>query len=148
MDSVSKLKFSFKQALYTIGAFTYHFWMKDMDPIRRGSGNQYLHHQTKEYRQQVERKIKAYHRFIQLSFITQGILQYLSIHYHELVWKKFGSWIRTIRTDLAPSEWVTARALKNSLPDFLASNDDDCTFKKFLTDRIDIGRTEGFQLLS
>ena len=143
-----KIEVSFKQALYTVGAFTYHFWMKDMDPIRRGSGNQYLHHQTKEYRQQVERKIKAYHRFIQLSFIAQGLLQYLSIHYHELVWEKFGSWIRTIREGLAPSEWVTARALKNSLPDFLASNDDDCTFKKFLTDRIDIGRAEGSQLLS
>jgi hypothetical protein len=39
-----KIEVSFKQALRVIGAYAYHFWMADMTPLRRVSGNQYLHH--------------------------------------------------------------------------------------------------------
>jgi len=143
-----KIEVAFKQSLHTIGTFSYHFWMKVMDPINRGDGNQHLHRKTKKYRAQVETKIAAYHRFIQLGLIAQGILQYLSVHFHELVWKHFGSWIRTTRSDVPPSEWVTSMALKNSLPKFLANSDGEPTFKKFITERIDLGRAEGFRLFN
>src|ERR1035441_8702390 len=38
-----KIEVSFKQALRVIGAYAYHFWMAAMTPLRRVSGNQYLH---------------------------------------------------------------------------------------------------------
>jgi len=69
-----KIEVSFKQAIRTIGAYAYHFWMKAMTPIRRGSGNQYLHKKTDKYRESVKRKINAYHRFIQIGLIAQGLL--------------------------------------------------------------------------
>jgi hypothetical protein len=37
-----KIEVSFKQALHTIGAYAYHFWMMPMRTIKRGSGNQNL----------------------------------------------------------------------------------------------------------
>src|ERR1019366_1156557 len=40
----------------------------------------------------------------------------------KLVWRSFGSWIRTIRPGLAPSEQVVAVALRNTLPEFLATS--------------------------
>jgi hypothetical protein len=37
----------------------------------------------------------------------------------KLVWDSFGSWLRTIRPGIPPSEFVVANALRQSLPDFL-----------------------------
>src|ERR1035437_3289692 len=56
-----KIEVSVKQALRVIGAYAYHFWMAAMTPLRRVSGNQYLHHKSVDYRDAVRRKIAAYH---------------------------------------------------------------------------------------
>jgi len=132
-----KIEVSFKQAVRTIGAYAYHFWMKNMAPIRKSSGDQYLHRKTEAYRTAVRRKLDAYHRFIQIGLIAQGLLQYLSICVPELVWAKFRSWLRTMRPGVLPTEQVTSLALKNSLPEFLLSESKEATFTIFLSERID-----------
>lgn len=143
-----KIEVTFKQALRVVGAHAYHFWMATMTPIRRVSGNQHLHRKPKAYRDAVQRKIEAYHRHIQLGLIAQGLLQILAASVPHLIWCSFGSWIRTIRPGLAPSEQVAATALRNTLPEFLADSDEAPTFKKFLRDRIDLSRTEGMNLVA
>ena len=141
-----KIEVSFKQAIHVIGAYAYHFWMAAMAPIRRVSGNQYLHHKSDAYRNAVRRKIAAYHRHIQLGLIAQGLLQVLSATQPKLVWRSFGSWIRTIRPGLAPSEQVVAIALRHTLPEFLATAAKTSILVKFIRDRLDLSRTEGTSL--
>jgi hypothetical protein len=141
-----KIEVSFKQALRVIGAYAYHFWMAAMTPLRRVSGNQYLHHKSEDYRNAVRRKIAAYHRHIQLGLIAQGLLQILSATQPKLVWRSFGSWLRTIRPGLAPSEQVVAVALRNTLPEFLATAAKASILVKFIRDRLDLSRTEGTSL--
>ena len=141
-----KIEVSFKQSLRVIGAYAYHFWMAAMTPLRRASGNQYLHHKSEPYRHAVRRKIAAYHRHIQLGLIAQGLLQILSATKPKLVWRSFGSWIRTIRPGMAPSEQVAAIAMRNTLPEFLAASAKAIIFTKFLRDRIDLSRAEGISL--
>jgi hypothetical protein len=141
-----KIEVSFKQALRVIGAYAYHFWMAAMTPLRRVSGNQYLHHKSDAHRTAVRRKIAAYHRHIQLGLIAQGLLQILSATKPTLVWRSFGSWIRTVRLGLAPSEQVVAVALRNTLPEFLATAAKTAILVKFIRDRLDLSRTEGTSL--
>src|SRR5438477_2241620 len=141
-----KIEVSFKQALRVIGAYAYHFWMAAMTPLRRVSGNQYLHRKSADYRNAVRRKIAAYHRHIQLGLIAQGLLQILSAIKPNLVWQSFGSWIRTIRPGLAPSEQVVAIALRNTFPEFLATAAKTVILVKFLRDRLDLSRVEGTSL--
>ena len=141
-----QIEVSFKQALPVIGAYAYHFWMAAMTPIRRVSGNQYLHHKSEAYRNAIRRKIAAYHRHIQLGLIAQGLLQILSATQPKLVWRSFGSWIRTIRPGLAPSEQVVAVALRNTLPEFLATAPKTSILVKFIRQRLDLSRTEGTSL--
>jgi integrase len=43
-----KIEHTFKQAVRLIGTLSYHFWMKEMKPLRRGSGDQYLHRESDE----------------------------------------------------------------------------------------------------
>jgi hypothetical protein len=141
-----KIEVSFKQALRVIGAYAYHFWMRAMTPLRRVSGNQYLHRKSRTYRNDVRRKIAAYHRHLQLGLIAQGLLQILSATTSKLVWRFFGSWIRTVRPGLAPSEQVVAVALRNSLPEFLATAAKTSILVKFMRDRLDLSRAEGTSL--
>ena len=104
-----KIECSFKQAVRQIGTFAYHFWMKGMTPLRHRNGDQHLHRQSSDYRHKIKRKVHAYHVFIQAGVIAQGLLQYLSVVCPQLVWASFGSWLRTIRPGIPPSELVVSK---------------------------------------
>jgi hypothetical protein len=129
------IEMSFKALVHTVGGFDYHFWMKDMDKLKRGDGDQYLHRKDEKYREKVKAKVNAYHIFVNLAAISQGILCYLAIAHKDLVWQSFGAWMRTLRKDLAPSEAVTSEALRESLSEYLQSKDDPLSFKKFLAEK-------------
>jgi hypothetical protein len=137
-----KIELTFKQAIHSVGTFSYHFWMADMRPLKRRNGNQHLHRASEDYRHRVKRKMHAYHVFVQTGLIAQGMLQYLAMVKQDLVWKNFGSWIRTIRPDVLPSEMIVSAALKNTLPEFLRRSVKAETFRKFILERIDFNRLE------
>jgi len=141
-----KIEVAFKQAVHTLGTYCYHFWMSAMTPIPRRSGNQHLHHKSDAYRQQVRRKLRAYHCHLQTGVIAQGLLQILSVLHPELVWSYFGSWNRTLRPGIPPSEQVVAMALRHGLPEFLADGEKTSTLAKFINDRLDLERAEGLNL--
>ena len=143
-----KIECSFKQAVRQIGSFAYHFWMKDMIPLRYRNGNQYLHRKSADYRSRVKRKMRAYHAFIQAGVVAQGLLQYLAVVAPKLVWNSFGSWLRTIRPGIAPSELVVANALRQTLPDFLLAPAKTNSLTKFITDRQDTQNMRIFRLAS
>lgn len=129
-----KIEFGFKQAIHTLGAYAYHFWMQDMIPIKRWSGNQYMHHQPKWYRDAVLRKMAAYHRYVQVGCIAQGLLQHLALNCGATVWRCFRSWLRTMKPHLPPSELVVAMALRTSLPEYLCSADDSDILRKMIVE--------------
>ena len=141
-----KIELSFKQAVRTLGAYGYHFWMRTMDKIGSRSGDQYLHRKTDQYRDAIRRKLAAYHRFIQIALISQGVLQCIATTTPALVWSSFGSWLCTIRPGIPPSELVVMIALRHSLPDFLIAAGPGDVWRKFLRDRLDLNRAEGFRL--
>jgi hypothetical protein len=141
-----KIEVSFKQAVHTLGTYSYHFWMMPMTPIPRISGNQYLHRKSSSYRDQVRRKIRAYHCHLQTGVIAQGLLQTLAVLHPKLVWSYFGSWIRTIRPGIPPSEQIVSMALRHRLPEFLAGASNSSDLAKFISEHIDPNRIEGLRL--
>jgi hypothetical protein len=143
-----KIEHSFKQATRQIGSFAYHFWMKDMIPLLYRNGNQYLHRKSADYRSHIKRKINAYHVFIQAGVIAQGLLQYLAVTCPKLVWDSFGSWLRTIRPGIPPSEFVVTNALRQTLPEFLMSYSESDSLAKFIADRQDNTNMRIFRLVS
>lgn len=139
-----KIEVSFKQSLHTLGGYAYHFWMREMKPIQWGSKGQRLDAKTDRYKKDVARKLDAYHRYVQLGCIVQGLLQHLAINFQQTVWASFGSWLRTMKTDLVPSEMVVANALRSHLPQFLLDSSGDVELKKFILNRADYARLPGF----
>lgn len=141
-----KIEVSFKQAVHTVGAYFYHFWMKPMKPIKRGSGNQSIVNKPEEYKQAVQRKMNAYHRYVQLGCIAQGLLQHLAINFKESVWAQFNSWLRTMKKNLVPSEMVVAYALKSSFFDFLLDTTSEPELKKFILKQAQPDKIPGVNL--
>jgi len=133
-----KIEVSFKQAVHTIETYLYHFWMKKMTPRKTNDGNQYLHRKNKNYRADVIKKLMAYNLNIQIGIIAQEMLQYLLSSFTEQVWKNFGSWFRTIRPGICPSEQITALALCNALPEFIQGDSKETILTKFLRENIDM----------
>lgn len=140
-----KIEHAFKQAVHVIGSFSYHFWMKNMKPLKRRNGNQYLHRASANYRHAIKRKLNAYHVFVLAGIVAQGLLHYLASCFPKLVWRSFGSWLRTIRPGIAPSELVVSMALRNSFPEFLLANSHSHNFAKFIAQRQDLDRLDVFR---
>jgi hypothetical protein len=141
-----KIEVSFKQALHTIGAYGYHFWMMDMIPIKKGSGDQDIEGMPWKYQLSVQRKMDAYHRYVQIGCIVQGLLQHLAVNFREEVWAAFKGWLRTMRPDLNPSEMVAAEALKTAFPEFLLGKSGEPEITKFILDRACYERIPGFTM--
>jgi len=135
-----KIEVSFKQAVWTLGTYACHFWMAAMDKIKRGSGDQRVYEKDQNYQEQVCRKLKAHHVYVQLGLIAQGLLMYLSVIAKDLVWRSFGSWFRTMKTQRCPSELVVVHALRSTFWTFLWNLPKHHIWKKFIKQRIDSDR--------
>ncbi len=143
-----KIEVGFKQAMHTVGSYRYHFWMNEMTPLKRKGGNQYMHHKTEEYRKAVRRKLDAYHRFMQVGLIAQGIMVAIATTAPDIVWASFGSWFRTIRYERCPSEMVVSIALRSKFPEFLTGRSSPENLVKFILERLDFSRENCSKMLA
>jgi hypothetical protein len=142
-----KIEVAFKSTLYSIGTYIYHFWCKDMTPSKIGDGDMIVDNFSEKVHQALVRKMNAYQLFIQCGCIAHGILNLLSLKHSKLVWKHFGSWIRTIRAGVLPSEKIVQVALQNTLFLFLSDSFSDNILTKFIVKKIDPNRSEGLDIL-
>jgi hypothetical protein len=76
------------------------------------------------------------------------LLHYLAVAFPSLVWSSFGSWLRTIRPGVPPSELVVASAMRQTLPEFLLSTAESNFLAKFIVERQDPDELEMFRLAS
>lgn len=72
----------------------------------------------------------------------------LAILYPDTVWRRFGSWLRTVRPGVAPSEQVVALALRECLPEFIVGSRETNPLAKITSENLDVNRAEGFRLAS
>jgi len=135
-----KIEVGFKVAIRVIGSLGYHFWMASMKPISRKGKDQFLHRETETYRNAVRRKLKAYHNFMQIGVIAQGVMVLLALTKSQLVWQHFSSWMRTMNQNGVPSEWVVAQSLTDTFPRFLRGAQENNIWAKFIRQNTDAKR--------
>lgn len=135
-----KIESGFKHAKHSLGTYGYHFWMAKMHPISKGSSDQILLARSPQYLSAIERKINAYHLFVQIGCIAQGLLLHLSANLTHDVWATFCGWIRTIRPGALPSEAVVAESLRWTFPEILRLKPQTHLPFKFLQEELDYSR--------
>jgi len=143
-----KIEVAFKQAIWTLGAYAYHFWMASMEKIKKPSGDQHVYKKPKSYQNQVKRKLNAYELYVQLGLIAHGLIIYLSLTAKSIVWRSFGTWFRTMKTDKCPSELIVTCALRKTFWVFLWNLPKNNIWKKFIKRKIDLSRSQDSKLVA
>ncbi|MDC0435249.1 hypothetical protein OAM69_06385 [bacterium] len=113
--------------------------------MSRRNGNQNLHLQSAKNREAIKRKMHAYHVFLFIGVMTQGLMQYLSVCHIELVWQSFGSRLRTIRKGVAPLELVVSMSLSNTVSEFLIAGRHFNSLAKFIIGHQAIDKHDGLE---
>jgi len=132
-----KIEVAFYQQIHTFGAYFYRFWMAVLKPVKRGTKAIFPHCESEDYRQAIRRKIRAYHLYIQVGMIAQGLCQYLSCTKMGQVYENFRVYFRTLNESNSPSEKVAAKSLQNTLFEFLHSIDFESAYGKFIWKNLD-----------
>jgi hypothetical protein len=130
-----KIEVGFRHAIHVLGVYAYHFWLRLMEPIRRGSRDQHLHRRSEAYRAGVRRKLAAYERFIQIGLIAQGILILLSLRFRRVCWRSLQTYRRTAKTAKPPSEWTLIWVMRQNWGEFLRVSPKARILEKFLRAR-------------
>ena len=133
-----KIELSFKVAVHVMGTFRYRFWSRMVDKIPWKGEARSLEGKSESEKEAYWNTEKACEVFTHMGTMAQGILQYLSLTLSEEVWRHFGSWIRTIRPDVLPSEMVAGEALGNNLHHFLEVKGLDPKLRKFMKERLKV----------
>ena len=132
-----KIEVAFRAAVHSFGIFLYRFWMRTMDKTKLKEKAKHLHKKSAEYRERYLEKQNAYHIFVQLGFIAQGVLAFLSMAKTKEVRDNFKicSWFRTLHPNSLPTELIAGIALKNCRGQFLAGSVFPSNLKKFIREK-------------
>jgi hypothetical protein len=85
-----------------------------MKPLRRRNGNQHMHRESLDYRNNVKRKLNAYHAVIQSGIVAQGLLQYLAASIPQPQWRTTESCAGARTPDAVTTSHPTNAAIASS----------------------------------
>ncbi len=127
-----KIEVSFRTLVHLLGGFSYQFWSSTIDRLSSWPKNLKMAEYPQSVQAQIEQKIEAFERFINLNAIALGILQLLALDLPEQVWASFPLWFRTLPKHGYPSERIVRLALENQLAQDLAESRPTLLLDKFL----------------
>ena len=99
-----KIEVNFKVMKHLIGAFFYHFWTRIWPHIGKRTQSD-LSHLTDLTRNMIKQTTNAIEAFVNFGCIATGILQILSLRFHQSIWTRYTGWLRTFSSTI-PSEEV------------------------------------------
>jgi hypothetical protein len=103
-----KIEVSFKVLKHLIGAFFYRFWTSVWPSI--GMRNETDLSSSKSHRSQrlIRQATNAIEAFMNFGCIATGLLQIVSLKFHETIWNKYLGWLRTVSSEIPSEEVVKA----------------------------------------
>lgn len=101
-----KIEVNFKVVKHVIGAFFCHFWTSAWPDIANENQCDLSSCDSHRERQLIAETMNAIEGFVNFGCIATGILQILSLNFHETIWKKYNGWLRTITSPIPSEETV------------------------------------------
>ena len=84
-----KIEVTFRTLSQLFSGFNYRFWLKNIEHNLSKSKNLILNQYEKKERQQIQKKVEAFERFVNVNAIALGILQLVSLEMPNYIWKVF-----------------------------------------------------------
>lgn len=108
-----KIEVCFRTLVLLLGGFAYQFWLKHMDKTPQFPSNLSLANYTAAAQHQIQQKVEAFERFVNLNAIILGILQILALELPQTVWGNFPKWFRTLPKHGYPTEQIVRLTLQH-----------------------------------
>jgi hypothetical protein len=103
-----KIEVSFKVLKHLMGVFFYHFWTSVWPKIGKRVECD-LSSVSADSERLIAQTTNAIEGFVNFGCIATGIVQIISLNFHNTIWKSYRGWLRTI-TSVIPTE-ETARSV-------------------------------------
>jgi hypothetical protein len=107
-----KIEVSFKVLKQLMGAFFYRFWTSAWPRIGTRKESDLSSIDDPRSRRLIRETANAIEAFMNFGCIATGILQMLSLNFHDTIWRKYQGWLRTV-TSAIPSEEVVRSVVQH-----------------------------------
>jgi DDE superfamily endonuclease len=108
-----KIEVCFRTFVQMLGGFAYQFWLKCLDKTPQFPPNLCLADYAAAQQDQIQQKVEAFERFVNLNAISLGILQILALELPKPVWLDFPRWFRTLPQHGHPTEQIVRITLQH-----------------------------------
>jgi hypothetical protein len=110
-----KIEVCFRTLVLLLGGFAYQFWLKLLDKTVQFPSNLDLANYPSIAQRQIQQKVEAFERFVNLNAIVLGVLQVLALELPQTVWVNFPRWFRTLPEHGYPTEQIVRLTLQHQL---------------------------------
>jgi len=101
-----KIEVNFKVIKHVIGAFFCHFWTSAWPDIENNNQSDLSSCDNAHDKKLITETMNAIEGFVNFGCIATGILQILSLNFHESIWRRHTRWLRTISSTIPSEETV------------------------------------------
>lgn len=101
-----KIEVNFKVVKHVIGAFFCHFWTSVWPDIGSENQSDLSSCSSPRDKKLITETMNAIEGFVNFGCIATGILQILSLNFHETIWNQYNGWLRTITSPFPSEETV------------------------------------------
>ena len=101
-----KIEVNFKVVKHVIGAFFCHFWTSVWPGIGNKNQVDLASCDSPREKKLITETMNAIEGFVNFGCIATGILQILSLNFHETIWNQYNGWLRTITSPFPSEETV------------------------------------------
>jgi len=132
-----KIEVCFRTFIHLLGGFAYQFWLKLLDKTSQFPSNLCLADYQPTQQRQIQQKVEAFERFVNLNAIALGILQILALEFPQSVWRSFPRWFRTLPEHGYPTEQIVRITLQHLQPMIFSRSRPTLLLHQLLADKID-----------
>jgi hypothetical protein len=103
-----KIEVSFKVLKHLIGAFFYRFWTSAWPRIGKCTVSDLSKIKDPNKQSLIQQTTNAIEAFAGFGCIATGVLQIISLNFHQTIWRKYAGWLRTVTSTIPSEEIVKA----------------------------------------
>lgn len=132
-----KIEVCFRTFVHLLGGFAYQFWLKLLEKTSQFPSNLALADYSSAQQRQIEQKVEAFERFVNLNAIALGIFQILALESPQSIWRSFPRWFRTLPEHGYPTEQIVRITLQHLQPMIFPRSRPALLLHQFLADKMD-----------
>lgn len=106
-----KIEVSFKMLKHLMGVFFYRFWTSAWPHIGKATASDLSAVNNPKSKRLIRQASNAIEAFANFGCIATGVLQIISLNFHQTIWRKYSGWLRTV-TSTVPSEEIVKSVIQ------------------------------------